>query len=37
MKSLVKQSLNGTYAVNELKSFGFGFFYFYFYVSDILN
>lgn len=37
MKSLVKQSLNGTYTVNELKSFGFGFFYFYFYVSDILN
>ena len=37
MKSLVKQSLNGTYAVKELKSFGFGFSYFYFYVSDILN
>jgi len=37
MKSLVKQSLNVTYAVKELKSFGFGFSYFYFYVSDISN
>jgi hypothetical protein len=37
MKSLAKQSLNVTYAANELKSLGFGFFYFYFYVSDILN
>jgi len=37
MKSLAKQSLNVTYALNELKSFGFGFSYFYFYVSDIVN
>ncbi len=35
MKSLVKQSLNVTYSVKELKSFGFG--YFYFYVRDIVN
>lgn len=37
MKSLVKQTLNVSYAVKGLKSLGIGFFYFYFYVSDILN